>query len=195
MPAKAAGRDISKIHGVASFFVSRIDTKIDKAIDARLAENPAPEEAMRLKRVRGRIGIANAKRAYQRYLEIIETPQWKALAAAGATPQRVLWASTGVKDPAYPDTLYADSLIGADTIDTLPPATIDAFRDHGRVSASLTEGVAEAEHELAEAHGLGLDLDTVTDQLVVEGVAAFEKAFDDLLQAVGGKRAQMAGAA
>jgi transaldolase/glucose-6-phosphate isomerase len=193
--AKAAGHDVSRIHGVASFFVSRIDTKVDKAIDARLAETPAPEEARRLKRLRGRIGIANAKRAYQRYLEIIATPQWKALAAAGAQPQRVLWASTGVKDPAYPDTLYADELIGADTIDTLPPATLDAFRDHGHVSETLTAGVAEAEHDLAEAHGLGIDLDTVTDKLVVEGVEAFEKAFDQLLKAVEGKRAQFAGAA
>ena len=193
--AKAAGRDVSKIHGVASFFVSRIDTKIDKAIDARLAQSPAPDEALRLKRVRGKIGIANAKRAYQRYLEIIATPQWKALAEAGASPQRVLWASTGVKDPSYPDTLYADELIGPDTIDTLPPATIDAFRDHGTVSESLTRGVAEAEHDLAEAEGLGLDLDTVTDSLVVEGVEQFAKAFDALLKAVADKRAQMAGAA
>jgi len=193
--AKAAGLDVSRIHGVASFFVSRIDTKIDKAIDARLAQSPAPDEALRLKRLRGKIGIANAKRAYQRYLEIIETPQWKALAEAGATPQRVLWASTGVKDPSYPDTLYADELIGPDTIDTLPPATIDAFRDHGTVSESLTRGVAEAEHDLAEAEGLGLDLDTVTDSLVVEGVEQFAKAFDALLKAVADKRAQMAGAA
>ncbi|HWF77947.1 MAG TPA: transaldolase [Caulobacteraceae bacterium] len=193
--AKAAGRDVSKIHGVASFFVSRIDTKIDKAIDARLAQSPAPDEALRLKRVRGKIGIANAKRAYQRYLEIIATPQWKALAEAGASPQRVLWASTGVKDPSFPDILYAVSLIGPDTIDTLPPATIDAFRDHGTVSPSLTTDVAEAEHDLAEAKGLGIDLDAVTDALVVEGVDLFAKAFDDLLKAVSEKRAQMAGAA
>ncbi len=193
--AKAAGRDVSKIHGVASFFVSRIDTKIDKAIDARLAENPAPDEALRLKRVRGKIGIANAKRAYQRYLEIIETPQWKALAEAGASPQRVLWASTGVKDPSFPDILYAGALIGPDTVDTLPPATIDAFRDHGVVSQSLTSGVAEAEHDLAEAAGLGIDLDAVTDALVVEGVDLFSKAFETLLKAVADKRAQMAGAA
>jgi transaldolase / glucose-6-phosphate isomerase len=193
--AQAAGRDVSKIHGVASFFVSRIDTKIDKAIDARLAENPAPDEALRLKRVRGKIGIANAKRAYQRYLEIIETTQWKALAEAGASPQRVLWASTGVKDPSFPDTLYAGALIGPDTVDTLPPATIDAFRDHGTVSESLTSGVAEAEHDLAEAEGLGIDLDAVTDALVVEGVDQFVKAFETLLKAVADKRAQMAGAA
>jgi transaldolase/glucose-6-phosphate isomerase len=189
--AKAAGLDISRIHGVASFFVSRIDTKIDKAIDARLAENPASEEALRLKRLRGKIGIANAKRAYQRYLEIIETPRWRALADAGACPQRVLWASTGVKDPSFPDTLYADSLIGPDTIDTLPPATMDAFRDHGRVSESLTSGVAEAEHDLAEAEDLGLDLDAVTDTLVVEGVEQFAKAFDKLFASIAERRREI----
>jgi transaldolase/glucose-6-phosphate isomerase len=193
--AKAAGLDISRIHGVASFFVSRIDTKIDKAIDARLAESPTPEEAMRLKRVRGRIGIANAKRAYQRYLEIIETPRWKALADAGAWPQRVLWASTGVKDSSFPDTLYAAELIGPDTIDTLPPATIDAFRDHGTVSKSLTRGLAEAERDLAEAESLGLDLDSATDALVVEGVQKFTAAFDKLFASIAERRREFLGEA
>jgi transaldolase len=192
---KATGGDISLVHGVASFFVSRIDTKIDAAIDAKLQANPAPDAAVRLRRLRGKIAIANAKRAYQRYLELIDGPRWKPLAAAGATPQRLLWASTGVKDPAYPDTLYVDSLIGSDTVDTIPPKTMDAFRDHGHVSASLTEGVAEAEHDLAEAQGLGLDLDGVTKALVVEGVEQFAKAFDELLQAVATKSRQMAGAA
>jgi transaldolase len=192
---KATGGDISLVHGVASFFVSRIDTKIDAAIDAKLQANPAPDAAVRLRRLRGKIAIANAKRAYQRYLELIDGPRWKPLAAAGATPQRLLWASTGVKDPAYPDTLYVDSLIGSDTVDTIPPKTMDAFRDHGHVSASLTDGVAEAEHDLAEAQGLGLDLDGVTKTLVVEGVDQFAKAFDELLQAVATKSRQMAGAA
>jgi transaldolase / glucose-6-phosphate isomerase len=192
---KAAGGDIGLVHGVASFFVSRIDTKIDAAIDARLQANPAPDAAVRLRRLRGRIAIANAKRAYQRYLELIDGPRWKPLAAAGAAPQRLLWASTGVKDPAYPDTLYVDSLIGADTVNTMPPKTMDAFRDHGHVSASLTESVAEAEHDLAEAQGLGLDLDGVTKTRVVEGVEQFAKAFDQLLQAVATKSRQMAGAA
>jgi transaldolase/glucose-6-phosphate isomerase len=191
----AAGGDISRVHGVASFFVSRIDTRIDSGIDARLKASPAPEEARRLQRLRGRIAIANAKRAYQRYLELLEDPRWKPLAAAGAAPQRLLWASTGVKDPAYRDTLYAEELIGRDTVDTLPPATIDAFRDHGKVAPTLTEGVAEAEHDLAEAEGLGLDLDGVTAALVVDGVKLFAEAFDKLLAAVAAKSRRLAGAA
>jgi len=192
---KATGGDISLVHGVASFFVSRIDTKIDGEIDARLKANPAPDAAVRLRRLRGKIAIANAKRAYQRYLELIDGPRWKPLAAAGASPQRLLWASTGVKDPAYPDTLYVDSLIGPDTVNTMPPKTMDAFRDHGHVSASLADSVAEAEHDLAEAQGLGLDLDGVTKTLVVEGVEQFAKAFDELLRAVATKSRKMAGAA
>jgi transaldolase len=192
---KASGGDISRVHGVASFFVSRIDTKIDAEIDARLQASPPTDAAVRLRRLRGKIAIANAKRAYQRYLELIDGPRWKPLAAAGAAPQRLLWASTGVKDPTYPDTLYVDSLIGPDTVNTMPPNTMDAFRDHGHVSASLTEGVAEAEHDIAEAQGLGLDLDGVTKTLVVEGVEQFAKAFDELLQAVATKSRQMAGAA
>jgi transaldolase len=192
---KASGGDIRLVHGVASFFVSRIDTKIDNAIDARLKDNPPTDAALRLRRLRGKIAIANAKRAYQRYLELIDGPRWKPLAAAGAAPQRLLWASTGVKDPAYPDTLYAASLIGRDTVDTMPPKTMDAFRDHGAVTASLTADVAEAEHDLAEAQGLGLDLDGVTKALVVEGVELFAKAFTDLLAAVESKSRQMAGAA
>ena len=192
---KASGGDVSLVHGVASFFVSRIDTKIDGEIDARLKANPPTDAAARLRRLRGKIAIAHAKRAYQRYLELIDGQRWKALAEAGAAPQRLLWASTGVKDPAYPDTLYVDSLIGPDTVDTVPPKTMDAFRDHGAVKATLTEGVAEAEHDLAEALALGLDLDGVTRTLVVEGVAQFAKAFDDLLAAVSAKSRQMAGAA
>jgi len=192
---KASGGDIGFVHGVASFFVSRIDTKIDAEIDARLKAGPPADAAVRLRRLRGKIAIANAKRAYQRYLELIDGPRWKPLAAAGAAPQRLLWASTGVKDPAYPDTLYVDSLIGPDTVNTVPPKTMDAFRDHGHVSPSLTEGVAEAEHDLAEAQGLGLDLDGVTKTLVVEGVEQFAKAFDELLRAVATKSRQMAGAA
>jgi transaldolase/glucose-6-phosphate isomerase len=192
---KEGGGDLSRVHGVASFFVSRIDTKIDAAIDARLKAGAHGQEAERLTRLRGQIAIANAKRAYQRYLELIDGPRWKPLAEAGAAPQRLLWASTGVKDPAYPDTLYADSLIGPDTVDTLPPATMGAFRDHGRVSRSLTEDVPLAEHHLGEAQGLGLDLDGVTDALVVDGVRQFAEAFDKLLAAVAGKSRQMAGAA
>jgi len=192
---KAAGGDISRVHGVASFFVSRIDTKIDAAIDARLQGGSNGQDGERLMTLRGTIAIANAKRAYQRYLEMIETPRWKALAAAGASPQRLLWASTGTKDPAYPDTLYVQSLIGADTVDTMPPKTMDAFRDHGDVSASLTADVAGAERDLAEAETLGLGLDGVTRDLVVDGVKQFADAFDALLKAVSEKRERILAAA
>jgi transaldolase/glucose-6-phosphate isomerase len=191
---KASGGDISTVHGVASFFVSRIDTKIDQAIDARL-KTASGQEAERLRRLRGKIATANAKRAYQRYLELIDGPRWKPLAAAGAAPQRLLWASTGVKDPSYPDTLYAAGLIGRDTVDTMPPKTMDAFRDHGVVAETLTADVPEAEHDLAEAEGLGLDLDGVTKALVVDGVKQFVDAFDGLLKAVAEKRQRILAAA
>ena len=192
---RAGGGDVSKVHGVASFFVSRIDTKIDQAIDARLKAGPAEAQAPRLQRLRGHVAIANAKRAYQRYLELVATPRWRALADAGAPPQRLLWASTGVKDPAYPQTLYADSLIGRDTIDTLPPKTIDAFRSGGRATESLTADVAEAERDLAEAEALGLDLDGVTRVLIDEGVKQFAASFDKLLAVIADKSRKIAGAA
>jgi transaldolase len=188
---KAAGGEVSKTHGVASFFVSRIDTAIDKAINEKAGGADA-ETAARLKRLRGKVAIANAKVAYQRYLELIGSPRWKALAAAGAAPQRVLWASTGTKDPAYSDVLYVETLIGPDTISTMPLKTLEAFRDHGRVAPTLTEDPAEAAAILREAAALGLDLHAVTDRLVREGVALFGKAFDDLIGAVESKRRRLA---
>jgi len=190
---KAGGRDLSRVRGVASFFVSRIDAKIDAAIDAKL-KTAAGETADALRRLRGKVAIANAKVAFQHFLRMIAEPRWRALAAAGAAPQRLLWASTSTKDPAYPDTMYADALIGPDTIDTLPPKTIDAFRDHGRVTASLAHDAAGAETVLAEAERLGLDLNGVTDALIVDGVKQFDDAFATLLKAVAGKQAQLAAA-
>jgi len=190
---KAGGRDLSRVRGVASFFVSRIDAKIDAAIDAKL-KTAAGETADALRRLRGKVAIANAKVAFQHFLRMISEPRWRALAAAGAAPQRLLWASTSTKDPAYPDTMYADALIGPDTIDTLPPKTIDAFRDHGRVTASLAHDAAGAETVLAEAERLGLDLNGVTDALIVDGVKQFDDAFATLLKAVAGKQAQLAAA-
>ena len=186
---RAAGGNVARVHGVASFFVSRIDTVIDKAIDARLA-TAVGDEAQRLRRLRGKVAIANAKTAYQHYLQMIASPRWQALAAAGAAPQRLLWASTGTKDPAYSDVLYVETLIGPDTVNTMPPKTLDAFRDHGRVRPTLAEDVDGAKKILAETEALGLDLRGVTDSLVKDGVAQFAKAFDDLLAAVNGKRAQ-----
>jgi transaldolase/glucose-6-phosphate isomerase len=180
------GQPIDRIASVASFFVSRIDTTIDKQIDARLKDSDAETEA--LKAVRGKVAIANAKLAYAWYQDFIASDRWQALAAKGAQPQRLLWASTGVKDPAYPDTLYIDTLIGADTVNTMPPKTMDAFRDHGTVAQTLTADVDEARHVLAEADRLGLDLPGVTDTLVLEGVASFAGAFDDLLGAIAKKQ-------
>jgi transaldolase/glucose-6-phosphate isomerase len=190
---RAAGGDVSTVHGVASFFVSRIDGQIDARIDRRLAKASSAEEAAVLGALRGRVAIANAKAAYQRYLALIATPRWQALAAAGAAPQRLLWASTGTKDPAYSDVFYVENLIGPDTVDTMPPATLDAFRDHGVVRRTLTEEVDEAERVLADAERLGLGLAEVTAFLAVDGVEKFVQAFDDLLGAVAAKRQTILG--
>ena len=185
---KAAGGDVSKVHGVASFFVSRIDGVIDKAIDERL-KTASGDAAEALKAIRGKVAIANAKVAYQHYLELVGSPRWAALAEAGASPQRLLWASTGTKDKAYSDILYVETLIGPDTVNTMPPATMDAFRDHGVVRDTLTEDVDGARAVLAEVERLGLDLATVTTDLVADGVKKFSEAFDQLLGAVATKRA------
>jgi transaldolase len=174
------GQPIDRIASVASFFVSRIDAVIDKKIDAL-----GTDEA---KALRGKVAIANAKMAYQWYLDFLKSDRWQALAAKGAQPQRLLWASTGVKDKAYKDTLYVDQLIGADTVNTMPPATMDAFRERGTVGETLTQNVDEARHVMAEAERLGLDLTGVTDTLVEEGVASFAKAFDDLLGSIAKKQ-------
>ncbi|HEY2480692.1 MAG TPA: bifunctional transaldolase/phosoglucose isomerase, partial [Caulobacteraceae bacterium] len=189
---KAAGGDVAKVHGVASFFVSRIDGVIDKAIDERAVAAPEAEGAA-LKALRGKVAIANAKVAYQHYLEMMQGARWHALAAAGAAPQRLLWASTGTKDPVYSDILYVENLIGPDTVDTMPPKTLEAFRGHGVVRATLIDDVDGARHVLKEAERLGLDLAGVTAGLVTDGVAKFAQAFDGLLAAVAGKRARFLG--
>ncbi|WP_267349299.1 transaldolase [Sphingomonas sp. GM_Shp_2] len=180
------GEPVDRIASVASFFVSRIDSSIDKAIDQRVKDGDPEAEA--LKAIRGKVAIANAKLAYQWYLDFIKSDRWQALAAKGAQPQRLLWASTGTKDPAYPDTLYVDTLIGPDTVNTMPPKTMDAFRERGTVANTLTADVDDARHVLAEAERLGLDLNGVTGRLVEEGVASFTTAFDDLLGAIAKKQ-------
>jgi transaldolase / glucose-6-phosphate isomerase len=184
----AKGQNVSGIASVASFFVSRIDTVIDKKIDERVK---AGEQA--LAHLRGKVAIANAKLAYQTYLKLVESPRWQKLASAGALPQRLLWASTGVKDKAYSDVMYVEELIGRDTVDTIPPATMDAFREHGNLRESLTEDVDGARKILEEAEQAGLDLAGVTKQLVVDGVKLFAEAADNLLGAVAAKRAAMLG--
>jgi transaldolase/glucose-6-phosphate isomerase len=185
----AKGLEIDGLASVASFFVSRIDTQIDAKIDARVKSGDAASAA--LTSLRGKVAIANAKLAYAWYEEMIASPRWQALAAKGAQPQRLLWASTGTKDPAYPDTLYVDTLIGPDTVNTMPPKTMDAFRDHGTVRVTLTENVDAARQVLAEAERLGLDLAGVTDALVESGVKQFVEAADALLAAVASKQANL----
>ena len=190
---QAHGGDVSKVHGVASFFVSRIDSQIDKEIDRRV--KAADSQTEKLKALRGKVAIANAKVAYQHYLEMMDGPRWKALTAAGAAPQRLLWASTGTKDPAYSDVLYVESLIGPDTVNTMPTKTLEAFRDHGEVRPTLTEDVEGARDILAAQERLDLNLDGVTTRLVVDGVKSFTDSFDTLLGAVSSKRTQILGRA
>lgn len=187
----AKGQDISDISSVASFFVSRIDTAIDEEIDRRVAAHDPESEA--LKALRGRVAIANAKLAYAWYRELIASPRWQKLAAAGANPQRLLWASTGTKDKAFSDVLYVEQLIGRDTVNTMPPATMDAFREHGKVRETLTEDLEGARQVLAETERLGLDLAGVTKKLVDDGVRQFADAADHLLGAVAHKRAALLG--
>jgi transaldolase/glucose-6-phosphate isomerase len=187
----AKGEPIDRVASVASFFVSRIDSQIDKKIDARV--KAGDKEAAALEAVRGKVAIANAKLAYAWYEQMIASDRWQALAARGAMPQRLLWASTGTKDPAYPDTLYVDALIGPDTVNTMPPKTMDAFRDHGTMRPTLTQNLVGARHVIAEAERLGLDLPDVTEMLVKDGVKQFADAADALLGAVAAKRATFLG--
>jgi transaldolase/glucose-6-phosphate isomerase len=186
----AKGEPIDHIASVASFFVSRIDTAIDKKIDERLAASD-PESAT-LKELRGKIAIANAKCAYGWWQDLVESERWAKLATHGAHPQRLLWASTGVKDPAYPETLYVDTLIGPETVNTMPVKTMDAFREHGVVTHSLAADLDGAKIILEQADRLGLDLAGVTGDLVENGVKLFADAFDELLGSVAAKRAQLA---
>ncbi|MCI2078488.1 MAG: bifunctional transaldolase/phosoglucose isomerase [Acetobacter peroxydans] len=187
----ARGGDLSRAASVASFFVSRIDAKLDAEIDRRV--KAGDKEADALRALRGQVAIANAKMAYAYWQQIMQTPRWKALEAAGAQTQRLLWASTGTKDPAYSDVLYVETLIGPHTVNTLPPATMDAFRDHGAPRETLTADVDQARHVMAEADRLGLDLDGVTATLLDEGVSAFEDAFDALLGSVAAKQIALMG--
>jgi transaldolase / glucose-6-phosphate isomerase len=178
------GGDVSRVASVASFFVSRIDTMIDGKL-ADLIKNSQPGADQTLFRsLLGKVAIANAKLTYQKYKEIFSGPRWQALATRGATTQRVLWASTGTKNPAYSDILYVEELIGPDTVDTIPPATLDAFRDHGKPRASLEEDVAAARKTMTDLPRAGISMKAVTDQLTEDGVKLFADAFDKLLAAV-----------
>jgi transaldolase/glucose-6-phosphate isomerase len=185
LEARAAkGQPINQIASVASFFVSRIDTLIDSKIDA-LLKAAAGDAKTLLESLHGTIAIANAKLTYKKYQELFGGPRWKALAAKGAQTQRLLWASTSTKNPKYRDVLYVEELIGADTVDTIPPATFDAFRDHGKLRASLTENVPGAARHMENLAKAGISMKEVTEQLVVDGVRLFAEAFKTLLDATG----------
>ncbi len=185
------GGDPRGVASVASFFVSRIDTAVDNLIEARLKVAPSSEERL-LRSVLGKIAIANARLTYQRYKDIYRSARWHALAAKGAQTQRLLWASTSTKNPAYRDVLYVEELIGRDTVDTVPTATFDAFRDHGRVRASLEEHLEEAQDAMETLERVGISMQEVTDKLLAEGVKLFADPFDQLLSAVGKKMAGVA---
>ena len=180
----AAGGEIGRVASVASFFVSRVDTKVDKALDA-----VGTDAALAL---RGTAAIANAKLAYAAYGEIFDGAEFADLRATGARVQRCLWASTSTKNPAYRDVLYAEELIGPDTVDTLPSETITAFLDHGKVARTLDAGIDAARGTLAAIEALGISMERVTDELLAEGVTAFSRSFDELLAAIDVQREALA---
>ena len=182
----ARGEDVSESASVASFFVSRIDTLVEKTIAGR-EKTATPQQRALFDEVAGKVAIANAKQAYQKYKKLFSGPRWEALAKKGAKTQRVLWASTGTKNPKYSDVLYIDELIGPDTVNTIPPATLDAFRDHGNVRRTLDEGLDQADAVMRKLEQAGISMKAVTDQLVAEGVKSFSDSFQQLISAVEGR--------
>jgi transaldolase/glucose-6-phosphate isomerase len=180
----ARGGEVSKMASVASFFISRIDTLVDSKVNEKLKGAQDPREQALLKSIFGKIAIANGKLTYQKYLKIFSGPRWQALATKGAQTQRVLWASTSTKNPAYRDVIYVEELIGKDTVNTIPPATLDAFRDHGQLRESLTENIDGARKSMEDLAKAGISMKGVTDQLTDDGVKLFADAFDKLLEAV-----------
>jgi transaldolase/glucose-6-phosphate isomerase len=186
------GGDPSRLASVASFFVSRIDTLVDGEITEKIGAAKTPADQATLRGLQGKIAIANAKLAYERYKRIFSGPRWAALASRGAQTQRVLWASTSTKNPAYRDVLYVEELIGPDTVDTIPPATFDDFRDHGKPRASLEENLAAARSTLSALEQAGISLKQATDTLTTDGVKLFAEAFDKLLAAVENRTAKSA---
>jgi transaldolase len=179
-----AGGDPSTVASVASFFVSRVDTEADKRLDAIGGHD----------HLKGRLAVANAKLAYQRYKEIFAGPRWEPLNAKGATPQRCLWASTSTKNPEYRDVMYVEELIGPETVDTMPKETIEAFQDHGVVGLTLEEGLDEAKQLFEDLAKAGVDYDDVTRVLEEEGVEKFADSFRDLLDGIAAKRGELVSA-
>src|ERR1700733_14932985 len=178
------GGNLKKMASVASFFISRIDTLVDSKLEEKIKATTDTKQQALLKSLLGKIAIANGKLTYQRYQKIFSGPRWQALAAKGAQTQRVLWASTSTKNPNYRDVIYVEELIGPDTVNTMPPATVDAFRDHGKLRNSLTEDVAGAQTVMDNLAKAGISIKEVTDKLTQDGVKLFADAFDKLLAAV-----------
>ena len=178
------GGNLKKMASVASFFISRIDTLVDSLLNDRLKKTTDPGQQALLKSLLGKVAIANGKLTYQRYRRIFSGPRWEPLAGKGAHTQRVLWASTSTKNPNYRDVMYVEELIGPDTVDTIPPATLEAFRDHGRVRESLTEDIPGAQKTMEDLAQAGISMKEVTDKLTEDGVQLFADAFAKLLAAV-----------
>ncbi len=189
----AAGQPLGHVASVASFFVSRVDSAIDAKLDAMVKAGTLPAD--RAKALQGKAAIANAKRAYRLFRERFSGPRWQALAAKGAQLQRPLWASTSTKNPSYRDTIYVEELIGPDTVNTMPPNTLEAYRDHGVTARTVDANVAAADATLAELEAIGIRLDAVTDTLLTEGLASFQKSFDTLIAGIEQKTAALGAAA
>lgn len=188
----ATGNPVDHVFSVASFFVSRVDTEVDKRLDAMIkAANPADRD--RLKMLKGRAAVANAKLAYRLFRRRFGDERWKALEERGARLQQPLWASTSVKNPAYRDVMYVEEMIGPDTVNTMPPGLIDAFRDHGDVQRTVDKRLGAAEGLLREIEAVGISMRDVTDTLLVEGLASFQKSFDSLTAGIERKMSQLSG--
>jgi transaldolase len=192
LEARAArGEDLTHAASVASFFVSRIDTAVDRRLDEKARHALDPGERARIGGLHGRAGIDNAKLAYQDFKALVAGDRWKALAARGARSQRVLFASTSVKDPRYPELMYVESLVGPDTVNTVPPATLDALRRGASIRATLEDDVAGARARIAALEGLGISLDEVTDEVLAEGVDKFTEPFQRLCATIDARRSQL----
>jgi transaldolase len=186
----AAGNPIDHVFSVASFFVSRVDTEVDKRLD-EMIKTANPTDRDRLKMLRGRAAVANAKLAYRLFRRRFDEDRWKALEERGGRLQKPLWASTGVKNPAYRDVMYVEELIGPDTVNTMPPALIEAFRDHGDVQRTVDKRLGAAEGLLREIEAVGISMKDVTDKLLVDGLASFQKSFDSLVSGIEKKVSQL----
>jgi transaldolase len=186
----SAGKTIHELSSVASFFVSRVDTEVDKRLSAKI-EGASPEVAERLRKLQGRVAVANAKLAYALFRERFAGPRWEALAAQGARLQRPLWASTSTKNPAYRDVMYVEDLIGPDTVNTMPPATIEAFREHGVVKRTVDADLDAERTLLAELEELGVSLESVTGKLLVDGLESFQKSFESLIARIESKSTEL----